>query len=86
MSFLLRIRLTLSVLVSVGFVSLLYVEVGIPLIEMGSGDGDLTGPFSESISQVETIVPLVLSVLLLGAVVWLIASSVQEETRRRPRR
>jgi len=85
MSFLLRIRVVLSVLVSVSFVGLLFIEVGQPLINMGTGDGPFTGPFSESITQVETIVPLVLSVLLLGSIVWLLASSVQEERRRRVR-
>lgn len=86
MSFLARIRVTLAVLISASLIGLLYVEVALPLINMGTGDGQFTGPFSDVLSQVETVVPLVISLLLLGIVVWLLASSVQEETRRRVRR
>lgn len=83
MSFLARARVAMAALISVSVIALLYVEVAVPLINMGTGSGEFTGPFSTTISQVETMVPLVLSIMLLGiAVIWFIASNVQEEQRR----
>jgi len=86
MSFLARIRVTLAVLIATSLIGLLFVEVAQPLINMGSGDGQFSGPFSDVVTRVETVVPLVIALVLLGTVVWLLASSVQEETRRRVRR
>lgn len=84
MSFIARVQITLATVVAVGFVGLLYIEIGLPLINMATGEFD--GPFSDIANQIGTVIPLVLSLLLLGIVVWLIASSVQEERRRRVRR
>lgn len=83
MSFLARARVAMAALISVSVIALLYVEVAVPLINMGTGSGEFTGPFSTTITQVETMVPLVLSIMLLDiAVIWFIASNVQEEQRR----
>jgi len=84
MSFVARIQITLATIIAVGFVGLLYIEIGLPLINMATGE--FSGPFSSVANQIDTVVPLVLSLILLGMVVWLIASSVQEERRRRVRR
>lgn len=80
------LRVVVATIVAVSAVALLYVEVALPLIEMGSGDGSMTGPFSVIITRVETMVPLVIALLLLGIVIWLVVSTVQRErsVSRRP--
>jgi len=82
-----RLRVTSVVIFAVAMVALIYAEAGTLLIDMGTGDGDFTGPFSEVISSVESLVPLVLAFILLGIVTWLVVSSVREERtvdQRRP--
>ena len=88
MSLLRRLQVVVATIVTIGMVGIIYAEVGTKLVNMGTGDGDSTGPFSEIISQVDTAWQLVLVVLLLGIVVWFIVGSVKEEqtVRRRPRR
>lgn len=80
------LRVVVATVIAVSFVALLYVEVALPLIKMGSDGGQLTGPFSVIVTRVETMVPLVISLLLLGIVVWMVVSTVQRErsVSRRP--
>lgn len=87
MSLLRRLQVVIATIVSIGMVGILYAEVGTKLVNMGTGDGDSTGPFSDVISQVDTVWQLVLVLILLGIVVWFIVGSVKEEqtVRRRPR-
>jgi len=83
-----RLRVTSVVIFAVAMVALIYAEAGTLLIDMGTGDGEFTGPFSSLITNVETLFPLVLAFLLLAMVVWLVVSSVREERtvdRRPPR-
>jgi hypothetical protein len=82
-----RLQVMSAVIVAVGAVALLYAEVGLKLINMGTGNGEFTGPFSGLMTDVETVVPLVLAAFLLGIVVWFVASTVQRErsVRRPPR-
>lgn len=79
------LRVVVATIVAVSAVALLYVEVAVPIIDMGSGDGAFTGPFSVIVTRVETMVPLVIALLLLGIVIWMVVSTVQQErTVRRP--
>lgn len=80
-----RIRILAGGVISVGFVGVVFNEVGRGLIERVKGQD---GPFSQLAGQVESVVPLVLVMLLLAIIVWFIVSSVQEErtVQRRPRR
>jgi len=80
-----RMRVLAATIIGVGFVGIIFNELGRDLIKRVR---DQNGPFSSLAGQVETMVPLVLVLLLVAVVVWFVASSIQEERavdRRRVR-
>lgn len=80
-----RFQVLAGTIIGVGFVGVVFNEIGRDLIARVE---EQDGPFSGVAGQVETIVPLVLAGLLLAAVLWFIASAIQEErsvNRRRIR-
>lgn len=87
MSLMRRLQVVAGTITTVGMVGIIYAEAGTRLVDMGTGDGDSTGPFSDVITQVDTVWQLVLVMILLGVIIWFIVSSVREEqsVRRRPR-
>lgn len=80
-----RLQVLGATIIGVGFVGVVYNELGRDLI---SRVKEQDGPFSGLAGQVESIVPLVLAGFLLAIVLWFIASTIQEERavdRRRVR-
>jgi hypothetical protein len=83
MGLLLRLRVVMSGVISITFVGIIFDRLALDLVTRIENQA---GPFSELAGQVETLVPLVLSLLLLALVVWLVFSSVQSERARSERR
>jgi len=81
MSLLRRLQVVVATMISVGFVGIIYNEVGLLLVNQILNDS--SGPFDTIAEQTETIVPLVLALLLLSIVAWFIVSSVREERVQR---
>lgn len=80
-----RLKIVMVTTIGVGFLGIIFNELGRDLIQRIK---DQDGPFSALAGQVETMVPLVLVLLLLGVLAWFLVSSVQEERtvdRRRVR-
>lgn len=80
-----RLKIVMVTTIGVGFLGIIFNELGRDLIQRIK---EQDGPFSALAGQVETMVPLVLVLLLLGVLAWFLVSSVQEERtvdRRRVR-
>jgi|APHM01.1.fsa_nt_gi hypothetical protein len=85
MGFFARFRILAGTVVSVGTVAIVVQNV-FPVVT-GLSDPDAT--FSGLQTQITTIGPLVLALMLLAMLIWFVSSSVQEERtverrRRRP--
>lgn len=61
--------------------ALIYIYVGIPLIEMATVE--YAGPFSGPVEYLYIIVPAVIGIIQLGLLLWLIAAPVQEQRSAR---
>jgi hypothetical protein len=74
--------------VTIATVGLIYARVGKVLIALGL-EGPFGGPFNPLLEQVDTIVPILLSAMLVGVAVYVVVGGVQRErtvNRRRPPR
>jgi hypothetical protein len=74
--------------VAVAVAGLVYARVGTLIIDMGL-NGDMGGPFNPILERVQTVVPILLSAILVGVAVYLLVGGVQRERsvdRRPPRR
>lgn len=80
MPFWLRLKFVFGSVVSIAMVALIYAEGAKPLIDMATGD--LSGPFSSLANDIDYVVPLILALLLLGAVVYFLIGPVQRERSR----
>lgn len=80
-----RMQVVAGSVISIGMVGVIYSSLGQRLIDRVA---EQDGPFSGVASQIDTIVPLVLSLLLLAILIWMVVSGVREErtVQRRPRR
>jgi hypothetical protein len=81
-------RVTVYSLVSLAVVGVIYSELQ-PLINKATGDGVYAGFLSEQISQVNTLIPLLISALAVGIVLWFLVVGAQSERVRQqepPRR
>jgi len=81
MSLLRRLQVVVATVISVGFVGIIYNELGLLLIDQILGES--SGPFDIVAERIETVVPLVLALLLLGIIAWFLVSSVREERVQR---
>jgi hypothetical protein len=87
MSQYLRMAFVFQAIVAIATIAVIYARAAKPLVKMGTS-GNFQGFLSTPISQLDTVVPLVLAFLLLGTVVWFVAGGVRDEqsvNRRRPR-
>lgn len=73
---------------TIGIVGVVYATAGKEIIAMGTGDGSSTGFLSDVISNLDSLMPILLSALVLFTVLWFIVSPAQEErtVNRRQRR
>jgi len=81
-------KFVLASITSIAMVALIYAEAAKPLIDMGTGNGALSGRFSVLLVRIDNLVPAVLGALLLGVLVYLVLGSARRERSvdRRPRR
>jgi len=83
MGFLGRMLYATQGVIAVAVLGLIYAQVGVPLINDIEAEG---GPFTPVATRLETVIPLLISFLLLFVVVWFIASGAQQERARDQRR
>lgn len=85
MGFFARFQIVVATVVSVSVVAVIVQNVGNTI----AASIDPDAPFGEIATQVQTLGPLVLALMLLAILAWFLVSSVQEErtveTRRRRR-
>jgi hypothetical protein len=75
-----RIQVAVAVTIMDAAAAVIYYRAGLPLIDMAQTD--FQGPFTPIASNLETVVPVVLSVLLLAIWLWVIYGAVQSEKNR----
>jgi len=85
MSLLTRMRFATASLVALGSVAIVYDAVVPPLVKRLNNQN---GPFTGIGSDIDTLVPIVIVLLMLAIIIWVIVSGVQREraVRRRPPR
>jgi len=72
---------------ALGLLSMLYARVAQPLLALVEPGGEFEGFLTDTVTQIDVVVPALIAGMLLAMVMWFLASSVQEEqsrTRRRP--
>jgi hypothetical protein len=84
-AFLVRLRATVAVIIGISAIALVYAEVGLPLLRLVEPGGKHEGFLSDTVANLETVVPIVLTGLLLGIVLWLVYGQVQDERTVRRR-
>lgn len=84
MGFFLRLRVLTGTIVTVGAVGLVYARLQNPLIEKAKTGGEYAGFLSNRVDQLDALVPVILSAILLGVVLWFVAATIlSERTERR---
>jgi hypothetical protein len=84
MALLARLRILVASYVTIGAVAYIYAELQAPLIEKGKPGGEFEGFLSERIADFDGILPVILTLLLLGITVWFVIATIQnEKTERR---
>lgn len=83
MGLLSRLQIVVATVVSVGVVAVIYGELQSILIEPAKNGGKHEGFLSDQIAQLDTLMPILLSFLLLGVVTWFIVATVQNERTQR---
>lgn len=63
------------------FLGVLYATAGKDIIALG--EGEHSGPFTWIVTQLDTVIPIVIGVLMLAIVIWMVVAPVQQERRRR---
>lgn len=63
---------------------LVWATAGTEIIAFANDQQD--GPFSSVIGQIDTLMPLLIGLLLLGPMVWLLVAPFQRERKRQVRR
>jgi len=79
MGLFLRLRILLGSYITIGAVAYVYAELQAPLIEKGKSGGELSGFLSGRIADFDSLLPLVLTLMLLGVTVWFVIATVQSE-------
>lgn len=81
-----RLKFVAGSITAVSVVALIYATAGKELIRIGTNGS--SGLFSGPIRQIDNLIPPLLGLLLLGALVYLVYGSAQEErtVRQRPPR
>lgn len=74
-----RLQFTFYSIITIATVGVIYSEAALPLIKLGGSGGSSSGFLSSRIDQIETLVPLILAMLMLGIAIWFLVSGVQEE-------
>jgi len=83
-----RLQVVIATVVSVGAVGIMYATVGQRLVSLGESGGKHEGFLSGMVTNIDTVVPLTLVVILLAVIAWFVVATVQEErsvSRRPPR-
>lgn len=86
MSHWLRMAVLLKVLIGLAVLGILYATAGKDILALVKPGGKFAGFLSPTVANIETVVPLVISVLALGFVIWFVVSTVKEERTVEPRR
>lgn len=77
-----RMFIATGVTISAGAMTLVWARVGLRLIDRLNQQ---SGPFSSVGGQISSLFPLVMSALVLGVWVWVIAAGVQKQLTDRRR-
>jgi len=66
---------------SLAALATIYTEL-LPLFDMAGTGGQFSGFLSPTIDNLQTLIPLIISALALGIVLWYLVSGAQEERAR----
>lgn len=76
-----RIAIFIMVTIGVSITGVIYYRIGQgELFAMATEQ--FSGPFSSVISQLATLVPIILAIIEVGVAVWVISGGVQQERAR----
>lgn len=79
MSHWLRMAVMLKVMIGLALLGILFATAGKELLALAGPGGQFAGFMSPAVAHIDTVMPLVISVVALGHVIWYIISTVQEE-------
>jgi len=81
-----RMLLFAFVMVQNMIIGIIWLRVGVPMIQTGRDIVGDSGSFVAIFGELELVVPLYIAITSLGAVLYVIAGPVQQERTRRVRR
>jgi len=79
MGFFLRLRVLVATIITIGAVGIVYARLKEPLISEAKSGGQFGGFLSNRVAQLDALIPVILSALLLGVVVWFVAATILSE-------
>jgi len=76
-----RMMVAMKIIVACGVAGIMHYRVFLPhLAPMATGQFD--GPFTQAVSTLKSLVPMLLLVIVFGTLVWVAVGGLQEERAR----